>query len=88
MIPVAPDRTDVECEWLAPAGTDVSGSAKLWDRVNRQDWVIVASVQRGVSDPGYRPGPLLAQEASVRRYERSIAAACRSSVLRAVPSRP
>lgn len=74
-VPLAPDRTLVECDWLAPAGTDVSGSVTLWDRVNRQDWAIVASVQRGVADPGYRPGPLLEAEASVRRYERAVARA-------------
>ncbi len=82
-VPLAPDRTLVECDWLAPVGVDVSDSVTLWDRVNRQDWEIVASVQRGVADPGYRPGPLLAREASVRRYERAVARAHLTGRLRA-----
>ena len=63
MTPVAPGRTQVECQWLFPAaawdreGFTPAYAADFWDVTNRQDWTACESVQRGVASPGYRPGP-------------------------------
>jgi Rieske 2Fe-2S family protein len=72
--PLAPDRTAVECEWLfAPkavssAGFDPSPAVEFWDLTNRQDWAACESVQRGLSSPAYRPGPILAREDAVHHF--------------------
>jgi phenylpropionate dioxygenase-like ring-hydroxylating dioxygenase large terminal subunit len=63
MSPRAPGRTWVECQWLFPEhawsrdGFDPAYAADFWDLTNRQDWAACESVQRGVTSPGYRPGP-------------------------------
>jgi Rieske 2Fe-2S family protein len=69
--PLAPDRTFVECEWLSLPGGDegsLTAAVKFWDVTNRQDWAACESVQRGVSSPAYRPGPLGYQESSVAHF--------------------
>jgi Rieske 2Fe-2S family protein len=64
LVPLAPDRTFVECQWLFPdaafaqSGFDPSYAVDFWDITNRQDWTACESVQRGVKSRGYRPGPL------------------------------
>ncbi len=64
LVPLAPDRTFVECQWLFPQsavdreGFDPSYAVDFWDITNRQDWAACESVQRGVASRGYRPGPL------------------------------
>ncbi|MEV6107531.1 aromatic ring-hydroxylating dioxygenase subunit alpha [Streptomyces sp. NPDC051940] len=64
LVPTGPDTTWVECQWLfpadRPAGFDPGYAVDFWDLTNRQDWTACESVQRGVSSPGYRPGPLSA----------------------------
>ena len=35
---------------------DLSDAADFWDLVNRQDWAICESVQRGMSSRAYRQG--------------------------------
>ena len=64
MIPLAPDRTTVICDWLfAPdvvaAGADVSKSVELFDRVNRQDFEACARTQPSMSSRAYREGGVL-----------------------------
>jgi Rieske 2Fe-2S family protein len=67
--PVAPGRTRVECQWLFPPGVaDPSYAVGFWDLTNRQDWAACESVQRGVANPHYRPGPLAAKEDAVYRW--------------------
>lgn len=74
--PLAPDRTRVECEWLAdPAVTSLDGAVELWDITNRQDWEACESVQRGCSTPGARPGPIAAREDAVHHLVSTIATA-------------
>jgi Rieske 2Fe-2S family protein len=66
LVPLAPDRTLVECEWLfADPGTDPRYAVDFWDTTNRQDWAAVESVQRGLSSPYYRSGPLAPSENAV-----------------------
>jgi Rieske 2Fe-2S family protein len=65
-VPLAPDRTVVECEWLfvSPA-TDPAYAVDFWDRTNRQDWAAVASVQRGLASRHHQPGPLAPSESAI-----------------------
>ncbi|MBO3751304.1 aromatic ring-hydroxylating dioxygenase subunit alpha [Streptosporangiaceae bacterium NEAU-GS5] len=64
LIPLAVDRTIVECDWLfAPevieSGADVSASVELFDRVNRQDITACELTQPGMSSRAYRDGGVL-----------------------------
>ncbi|MDP9221886.1 MAG: aromatic ring-hydroxylating dioxygenase subunit alpha [Actinomycetota bacterium] len=74
MDPLGPDRTRVECSWYFPAavterpGFDPAYAVDFWDLTNRQDWAACESVQRGVSSPHYRPGPLGPTEDAVGRF--------------------
>jgi len=66
---VAPDRTLIECSWYFPPGVDDPAYAvDFWDITNRQDWSACESVQRGVSNPHFRPGPLAASEDAVYQW--------------------
>ncbi|MDF3290515.1 aromatic ring-hydroxylating oxygenase subunit alpha [Streptomyces silvisoli] len=64
MYPLAPDRTLVECDWLylpevVAAGTDLSRSVELFDRVNRQDFAACERCQPGMSSRLYANGGVL-----------------------------
>jgi Rieske 2Fe-2S family protein len=64
MYPLAADRTLVECDWLytpdvVAAGTDLSRSVELFDRVNRQDFAACEACQPGMSSRAYRDGGVL-----------------------------
>lgn len=79
--PLAPDRTSVECDWLAPPGVeDLSYAVEFWDVTNREDWAACESVQRGLSSPHYRPGPLAAGEDAVYQWITLVARAYRDPV--------
>jgi len=71
LVPLAPDRTAVQCEWLfspeavAQKNFDPSYASDFWDITNGQDWTACESVQRGVSSRGYRRGPLSSREDAV-----------------------
>ncbi len=68
LLPRAVDRTDVTCSLLFAADEvrrpafDPSDAADLWDLVNKQDWAICESVQRGMSSRSYRHGWFAAME--------------------------
>ena len=75
--PTAVDRTEVTCELLfaadeiAKPGFDPSDAADLWDLVNRQDWAICESVQRGMSSRYYSQGwfaPMEDAALDIRRW--------------------
>jgi Rieske 2Fe-2S family protein len=75
--PLATDRTRVQCDLLfAPdevgrPGFDPSDAGDLWDLVNRQDWAICESVQRGMSSRAYEQGwfaPMEDASADIRRW--------------------
>jgi Rieske 2Fe-2S family protein len=75
---LAPDRTLVQCEWLFDDQvTDPSYAVEFWDLTNRQDWQACESVQRGVSSPHYRPGPLAPNESAVYDWVTMLARAYR-----------
>jgi Rieske 2Fe-2S family protein len=75
--PQAVDRTRVDCVLLfardavEAADFDPSDAVGLWDLVNRQDWAICASVQRGMSSRSYTHGwfaPMEDDSADIRRW--------------------
>jgi Rieske 2Fe-2S family protein len=77
LLPQAPDRTTVECSLLfatdavGSAEFDPSDAGELWDLVNRQDWAICESVQRGMSSRSYRHGwfaPMEDDSLDIRRW--------------------
>ncbi len=74
MTPLAPDRTAVECAWYFPsADVDPAYAVDFWDTTNRQDWAACESVQRGLSSPHFRPGPLAPSEDAVHQFVTTIA---------------
>jgi Rieske 2Fe-2S family protein len=67
--PLAPDRTRIVCDWYFPEGVaDPAYAVEFWDITNREDWAACESVQRGVSSPHYRPGPLASGEDAVYQW--------------------
>ncbi len=74
---VAADRTEITCELLfapdeaAKPSFDPSDAGDLWDLVNRQDWAICESVQRGMSSRYYTGGwyaPMEDASLDIRRW--------------------
>jgi glycine betaine catabolism A len=75
--PLAVDRTAIECRLLFAAAEvaspsfDASDAGDFWDMVNRQDWAICESVQRGMSSRAYTHGwfaPMEDDSADIRRW--------------------
>jgi len=75
--PNAPGRTTVVCEFLfhpdemAKPGFDPSDAVDFWDLVNRQDWTICESVQRGMTSRVFERGyyaPMESWSLDIRRY--------------------
>jgi Rieske 2Fe-2S family protein len=66
LVPLAPGRTFIECQWLfAAPDVDPSYAVEFWDRTNLQDWAAVESVQRGLASPHHQPGPLAPNEGAI-----------------------
>jgi len=77
LLPQDVDRTRIECRLLfhpsavAAPSFDASDAGDFWDLVNRQDWAICESVQRGMSSRAYRHGWFAEMEddsADIRRW--------------------
>ena len=77
LLPRGTNRTDVVCSLLFDAGEaaaddfDPSDASELWDLVNRQDWAVCESVQRGMSSRSYRHGwfaPMEDDSLDIRRW--------------------
>jgi Rieske 2Fe-2S family protein len=75
--PQAVDRTRVTCDLLFAADEvqrddfDPTDAVELWDLVNKQDWAICESVQRGMSSRSYRHGwfaPMEDESLDIRRW--------------------
>ena len=72
--PDRPGRTTVRCDLLfhpdavAADDFDPSDAADLWDLVNRQDWAICESVQRGMASRAWTGGWFAPMEDDVRRH--------------------
>ena len=77
LLPRAVGRTTVVCTLLFAADEvnsgrfDPSDASDLWDLVNRQDWAICESVQRGMTSRSYRHGwfaPMEEESLDIRRW--------------------
>ena len=75
--PLAADRTRIQCDLLfhpdevAEDSFDPGDAAELWDLVNRQDWAMCESVQRGMSSRAYTQGwfaPMEDASLDIRRW--------------------
>ena len=75
--PLAADLTRVACDVLVARDElvkdtfDPSDAVDFWDMVNRQDWAICESVQRGMSSRGYTQGwfaPMEDASLDIRRW--------------------
>jgi Rieske 2Fe-2S family protein len=75
--PAAPGQTRITCDFLfhpseleSPA-FDPTDAVRFWDLVNRQDWAICESVQRGMQSRMFRHGyyaPMESASLDIRRY--------------------
>jgi glycine betaine catabolism A len=77
VFPQGPDRTTIVNEFLfhpaemARPEFDPSDAVEFWDLVNRQDWAICESVQRGMTSRVFRSGyyaPMESWSLDIRRY--------------------
>lgn len=75
--PESPDRTTVTAEFLfhpaemAKPDFDPADAVDFWDVVNRQDWAICESVQRGMESRVFQSGyyaPMESASLDIRRY--------------------
>ena len=83
LVPLEPGRTWVECSWLVtpnPDGSvpDACGAVDFWDVTNKQDWAACESVQRGLANPHFRPGPFAPREDAVAQLVAAVADAYRA----------
>jgi glycine betaine catabolism A len=86
LVPLAPDRTWIECSWMVlpdddGSVPDAARAVEFWDVTNRQDWAACESVQRGLASPHFRPGPFAPSEDAVARLVRLIGHAYRAGRL-------
>ena len=76
--PLAPDRTDVVCEWhfhpdaIADPGFDPKSAIDFWDLTNRQDWELSELAQQGIGSRGYQPGPYSNREELLHALDRFV----------------
>jgi len=77
LYPRSVSETQVVCDFLfhrdevVKAGFDPGDVVEFWDVINRQDWAVCESVQRGISSRGFRQGlfaPMEDASADIRRY--------------------
>jgi glycine betaine catabolism A len=77
LFPISAGETRIICDLLfapdevARDGFDPSDAVDFWDLVNRQDWAVCASVQRGMSSRAYTQGwfaPMEDASVDIRRW--------------------
>jgi Rieske 2Fe-2S family protein len=77
LVPHGPGATTVVCDFLfhpdeiARPTFDPADAVSFWDVVNRQDWSICESVQRGMSSRAFTGGffaPMEDQSLDIRRW--------------------
>jgi Rieske 2Fe-2S family protein len=77
--PRGPEETTIVCDFLfhptegAKPDFDPSDAVEFWDLVNRQDWTICESVQRGMRSRVFQSGyyaPMESASLDIRRYIR------------------
>jgi glycine betaine catabolism A len=76
--PIAPDRTQVICEWyfhpkeMAKPDFVADDALEFWDQTNREDWMISELSQQGISSRAYSPGPYSPREGLPMAFDRMI----------------
>ena len=81
IIPLAPGRTFIECDWLFPpealerSNFNPAYAVDFWDITNREDWTACENVQRGTRNRGFRPGPLSPWESTIYQFLNMLAQA-------------
>jgi Rieske 2Fe-2S family protein len=79
LVPVAPDRTTIVCDWLFEAetmagpGFDPSDEVAFWDLTNSQDWHVCELQQRGTRSSSWVAGRYSNAEASVHAFDQMVA---------------
>ena len=79
LVPVAPDRTTVICDFLFEAETvatpdfDPSDAVAFWDLTNSQDWHVCELQQRGTRSSSWVAGRYSNAEASVHAFDQMVA---------------
>jgi Rieske 2Fe-2S family protein len=74
VLPLAPDRTWIECSWYFPGDDiDPAYAVDFWDLTNSQDWRACELVQRGLTSPHFTPGPFAPNEDAVHQWVQMIA---------------
>ena len=79
LVPLAPDRTVVVCDWLFEASTaaapgfDPSDEIDFWHLTNQQDWHVCELQQRGTRSSSWVAGRYANQEASVHAFDQMVA---------------
>jgi len=73
VLPLAPDRTWIECSWYFPGDDiDPAYAMEFWDLTNSQDWKACELVQRGLTSPHFSPGPFAPNEDAVHQWVQMI----------------
>jgi Rieske 2Fe-2S family protein len=90
LVPLAPDRTWVECAWAfdpddAGSEADPSYAVDFWHLTNSQDWAACESVQRGLASGMAEAGPLAPDEDAVYQYVTMVARGYRGEPLHVSP---
>ncbi len=79
LIPLAPDRTYIACEWffepesIADSAFDPSDAIDFWDLTNRQDWHVCELQQKGTGSRAYTAGRFTVMEAGVHAFDIHVA---------------
>lgn len=79
IVPLAPDKTFIACEWffepesMAKPDFDPSDAVDFWDLTNRQDWQVCEWQQQGTRSRAYAAGRYTGMEAGVHSFDLHVA---------------
>ncbi len=79
LVPIAPDRTYIACEWffdpedMARPGFDSADAVEFWDLTNRQDWEVCELQQIGTASRAYTAGRFTGMEGGVHAFDMHVA---------------
>jgi glycine betaine catabolism A len=77
LLPQAPDRTLIFCDWLfnpeaaaSDRGYNPNDAIEFWDMTNKQDWHVCELSQQGIASRAYKPGPYSSRESIPAAWDR------------------
>jgi glycine betaine catabolism A len=79
LVPLAPDRTYIACEWyfdpddMDKPEFDPSDAVEFWDLTNRQDWEVCELQQEGTASRAYTAGRFTGMESGVHAFDMHVA---------------